>query len=355
MDTDKFIQDTRLYLLRRHIFNRVVTPPPSTTLLKVFGRAMKYLIVGGCGFIGTNFCRLLLEHEAQFRILDSLTYASNRLTCGFGEKFYQVDIRDAKKVEKVFKEYQPDVVVHFAAESHVDRSIKDPNIFVETNVLGTVNLLNACRKYPVKKFIYISTDEVYGSLDRGFAKETDLVKPSSPYSASKASGELFCQAYFVTFGVPIIITRSTNNYGPEQSIEKFIPRAITNVLTKQKIKVYGKGKQKRDWIYVKDNCEAVLKVIEKGKIGEIYNIGVMDSSVTNLDIAKLLGHDDEIEYVKDRPGHDFRYAVDTKKMRRLGWKPKISLTQGLYQTIMWYRVNQKIWLNIKETIERLYK
>lgn len=311
------------------------------------------LVTGGVGFIGGNFLHLLKRKTEETVIcLDSLTYAANPEFVDelFGEdqnQFFlaEADIRNAQFMNMIMQLHQPEYVVHFAAESHVDNSIENPLIFAETNVMGTLNLLEASRHNKnLKKFIHVSTDEVFGSLqlnDGNAFRETTPYQPNSPYSASKAASDHFVRAYHKTYGLPTIITNCSNNYGPNQNGEKFIPTIIDRAKNGLKIPVYGDGKYVRDWLYVEDHCEALYTVMQNGAPGERYNIGG-GVEVANIDLVKMiLEHmqidDDLIEYVKDRPGHDRRYAIDCGKIEReLGYKPKYDLHTGLKKTIEWY-------------------
>ena len=316
---------------------------------------MRYLITGGCGFIGSHFVRLILNKYKDSEVinLDKLTYAGNPenlkdIEKNYRYKFIKGDICDKKLVLDLVKDV--DIVVNFAAESHVDRSIIEPESFVKTDVLGTQNLLEACRKFN-KRHLQISTDEVYGSIQNGKFKENDNLNPSSPYSASKASADLLVLSYHITYGLNVIITRTTNNFGPNQYPEKLIPLFVTNLLEGKKVPVYGNGMNIRDWVYVVDNCEAIDFVINNGKAGEIYNIG-SDNEKNNLEITKFilkeLGKDENsIEYVKDRLGHDKRYALDSTKINKLGWKPRFQFELALKETIKWYKSNEKWWKPIK--------
>ena len=316
---------------------------------------MRYLITGGCGFIGSHFVRLILNKYKDSEVinLDKLTYAGNLgnlrdIENNSRYKFVKGDICDNKLVLDLVKDV--DIVVNFAAESHVDRSIIEPESFVKTDVLGTQNLLEACRKFNVR-FLQISTDECYGSIQNGKFKESDNLNPSSPYSASKASADLLVLSYHITYGLNVMITRTTNNFGPNQYPEKLIPLFVTNLLEGKKVPVYGNGLNVRDWIYVVDNCEAIDFVINNGKSGEIYNIG-SGNGKNNLEITKFvlkeLGKDENsIEYVKDRLGHDKRYALDSTKINKLGWKPRFQFEQALKETIKWYKSNEKWWKDLK--------
>ena len=298
----------------------------------------------------------MLEKYPGYKILnlDKQTYAGNPDNLLEIEKnpkysFVHGDICDNDVVNSVMQKV--DQVVHFAAESHVDRSIDDASVFVKTNVLGTFTLLDAALRHNIKKFIHISTDEVYGSIINGSFKETDILTPSSPYSSSKAGSDLLARSYFITHKLPVIITRCTNNFGPYQYPEKLIPLFITNLLENRKVPVYGTGKNVRDWIYVLDHCKAIDFVLHKGITGEIYNIGG-GSEITNIDITKkildILGKDGSmIEYVKDRPGHDLRYSLDCGKLRKLGWAPEYDFDEALKYTVKWYVENQWWWEKLK--------
>ncbi len=286
--------------------------------------------------------------------LDKLTYAGNLENLNDVENnpnysFVRGDICDPNLVHEVMKNV--DHVVHFAAESHVDRSIKDGSVFVKTNVLGTHTLLQNSLEYKIKKFIHISTDEVYGSIKSGSFKETDILTPSSPYSSSKAGSDLLAQSYYITYGLPVIITRCTNNFGPYQYPEKLIPLFATNLLENKKVPVYGTGTNVRDWIYVLDHCKAVDFVLHSGMEGEIYNVGGGNEK-TNIEIThkilELLGKDESMmEYVKDRPGHDFRYSLNYSKLKELGWEPECSFEEALDATIKWYMENKWWWKKLK--------
>ena len=312
----------------------------------------KYLVTGGAGFIGSNFIRYLFDNEPDAAItnLDLLTYAGVQATVDeldqhANHHFVRGDIRDVELVDSLVPGH--DVVVNFAAESHVDRSIEGPSIFLETNVVGTGVLIDAARRHGVPRFVQVSTDEVYGSISEGFAPENAPLEPSSPYSASKAGSDLLVKSYQVTFDYPAIITRCTNNYGPYQFPEKVIPLFVTNLLGDRKVPLYGSGKNERDWLYVEDHCAAIHLVVDQGTPGEVYNIGA-DAQLANIDLTHALleamGKDEShIEYVPDRPGHDLRYAVDSSKIRRLGWAPRHTLEQRLLDTIEWYRSREDWW------------
>jgi dTDP-glucose 4,6-dehydratase len=312
----------------------------------------RFLVTGGAGFIGSNFVRYVLEHEpsAQITNLDLLTYAGVRATVDElddspNHRFVHGDICDADLVEGLVPGH--DVIVNFAAESHVDRSIDGPSVFLETNVVGTGVLIDAARRFEIPSFLQVSTDEVYGSISEGFAREDAPLTPSSPYSASKASADLLVHSYGVTFGYQAIITRCTNNYGPYQFPEKVIPLFITNLLAGRKVPLYGDGRNERDWLFVEDHCSAIHLLLDKGTPGEIYNIGA-DAQLANIELTRrlvdLLGRDESfIERVVDRPGHDLRYAVDSTKLRALGWAPRHTIEERLRDTIEWYRSREDWW------------
>jgi dTDP-glucose 4,6-dehydratase len=316
---------------------------------------MKIFVTGGAGFIGSNFIRHVLGIGKTFAVVnyDKLTYAGNlanleSVADNPNYEFVKGDICDAAAVEAAMRGC--DAVVHFAAESHVDRSIYEPAPVIQTNVTGTFILLEVARKILVSRFVHVSTDEVYGDIPAGaFADETFPLQPSSPYSASKAGADLLVRSYVRTYKFPAVITRSSNNYGPYQFPEKFVPLMISNALSSKDLPVYGDGRQQRDWLHVEDNCRGILTVLEKGKIGEVYNIG-SQGLAENLTMARrileLTGKSESLlSYVQDRPGHDRRYALNCKKMQiELGWKPLISLEDGLRQTIDWYK-NGELWLD----------
>jgi dTDP-glucose 4,6-dehydratase len=326
---------------------------------------VKILVTGGAGFIGSNFIRQVLALGKDYVIVnyDKLTYAGNLENLDDVAKnpaysFAKGDICDAAAVESAMNGCE--AVVHFAAESHVDRSIYEPAPVIETNVTGTFILLQVARKLNVRRFVHISTDEVYGDMDAGaFADENSPLQPSSPYSASKASSDLLVRSYVRTFGFPAVLTRASNNYGPYQFPEKFLPLMITNALDDKPLPIYGDGKQQRDWLHVEDHCRGIVAVLERGRIGEVYNIGGQDI-VENLTMAKALlrvtGKPETLlSYVKDRPGHDRRYALKCDKIEReLGWKPTISLEEGLRQTIDWYRSNTKWMARVRDGEYRSY-
>ncbi|WP_025720513.1 dTDP-glucose 4,6-dehydratase [Paenibacillus sp. 1-18] len=320
---------------------------------------MKLLVTGGAGFIGSNFVLYMLKQHPDYEIvnIDALTYAGNLENLKSIENhpkhtFVKADITDAQAIDQLMQQ-GIDVVVNFAAESHVDRSILEPEVFVKTNVLGTQVLLDAAKKYNVTKFVQVSTDEVYGSLgETGLFTEETPLQPNSPYSASKAGGDLLVRAYHETFGLPVNITRCSNNYGPYQFPEKLIPLMISRALSDQQLPVYGDGLNIRDWLYVEDHCSAIDLVIHQGKLGEVYNIGG-NNERTNVHIVKTvleeLGKSESlISYVQDRPGHDRRYGIDpTKTMNELGWKPEHSFETGIKETIRWYLDNKEWWTRIQ--------
>ncbi|GAX04667.1 dTDP-glucose 4,6-dehydratase [Secundilactobacillus pentosiphilus] len=310
---------------------------------------MNTLVTGGAGFIGSNFIRYILKHHKEDRVvnLDVLTYAGNLhnldgVTDNTNYHFVQGNIRNRELVRHLVAEYQIDTIVNFAAESHVDRSIKAPDAFVETNVEGTLALLDVAKEARLSKFIQISTDEVYGALGKAgtFTEESPL-QPNSPYSASKASADMLARAYFKTYGLDVSITRSSNNYGPRQHPEKLIPRMITRALSGETLPIYGNGKNVRDWLYVMDNCRAIDLVMRHGRAGEVYNIGGhnerSNNEIVRLFCSKLGISEDRIKYVADRLGHDWRYAVDSSKIEReLGWQSQQEFLMGMEQTIQWY-------------------
>ena len=316
---------------------------------------MKIAVTGGCGFIGSNFVKILASEKAskhEIIIADKLSYAADLsyikpLLKSKQTTFKQVDISDSKQTTVFLKKTRPDVIVHFAAETHVDNSIKTPTPFIYTNVVGTFNLLEAASIFKVKKFIHISTDEVYGFIkpneDREF-KETDILEPSSVYSSTKAASDLIALSYYKTYGLNTVVTRCCNNFGPNQHKEKFIPTIIKSILNKRPIPVYGNGTNVREWIYVKDHCKHVLNVLENGIPGEIYNIG-SNTSFTNIELVKQIGDymakkynlQYHIKYVTDRKGHDFKYAIDNTKLSKVSkYKPLTSFTSNLQSTIDWY-------------------
>ena len=340
---------------------------------------MKILVTGGCGFIGSNFIiGQILNTENQILNIDKLTYAGNlenlqSINELLNYQFVEGDICDEDLVSKNLFDFQPDAIVHFAAESHVDRSIDGPMAFVETNIIGTATLLNASKNYleariqnPKRnkfRFLNVSTDEVYGSLGaEGFFKETTPYDPSSPYSASKASSDHLARAWHRTYGFPAIITNCSNNYGPFQFPEKLIPLMIVNCLNEKPLPVFGQGLNVRDWLFVEDHCDAIYSVLQNGIIGETYNIGG-NNEIKNIDIVNTIcstldelrpivdgsSYSELINYVVDRPGHDFRYAIDASKInKRLGWSPKETFETGIRKTIQWYLDNENWWRNIQD-------
>lgn len=335
----------------------------------------KILITGGAGFIGSEFVRLLIKMDCpcnskglstqkanpketkgtvpEVIVVDKLTYAGDlaRLKEVEGKyKFYKADICDKSRIDSIFKTEKPDMVVNFAAESHVDRSILDSKAFIETNVLGTQKLLDISKKYRIKKFIHISTDEIYGDIKEGRFSENSALKPNSPYAASKAAGDLLIRAFVRTYNFPAIIVRPCNNYGPWQYPEKLIPLAILKILRNEKVPVYGNGTNVREWLYVQDCAEAIFQILEKGKMGSIYNLSSREEK-RNIEVIRLIlrilrKDEDLIEFVKDRPGHDFRYSLDCTRIYRLGWRPRHNFTQALELTVKWYLRNISWWQRI---------
>ena len=336
---------------------------------------MTIIVTGGAGFIGSNFIFHMLAKYPDYRIicLDKLTYAGNLSTlAGVMDnpnfRFVKADICDREAVEQLFAEEHPDIVVNFAAESHVDRSIEDPGIFLQTNIMGTAVLMDACRKYGITRYHQVSTDEVYGDLPLDRAElsftEASPLRPSSPYSSSKASADLLALSYKRTYGLPVTISRCGNNYGPYQFPEKLIPLMISNALQDKPLPIYGSGENVRDWIYVDDHCKAIDIIIHKGRVGEIYNVGA-SCEMPNIDIVKLickeLGKPESlITHVTDRKGHDMRYAIDpTKIYNELGWLPETKFADGIKKTIKWYLENRKWWEDIisgeyKNYYEKMY-
>ena len=336
---------------------------------------MKILVTGAAGFIGSNFVFHMRKAHPEYDIiaLDSLTYAGNLETLAPVMEedhftFVRCDITDREGIRKVFEEHHPDVVVNFAAESHVDRSIEDPGVFLRTNILGTQVLMDACREFGIRRFHQVGTDEVYGDLpldrpDLFFTEDLPL-QASSPYSASKASADLLAMAYHRTYGLPVTISRCSNNYGPYQFPEKLIPLMIANALADKPLPVYGTGENVRDWLYVEDHCRAIDMILENGKVGEVYNIGGHNER-SNLDVVKTilkqLGKPESlITFVGDRKGHDLRYAIDPSKIHgELGWLPETKFDDGIRQTIDWYLNNESWWKNIisgdyMEYYEKMY-
>jgi len=320
---------------------------------------LNILVTGGAGFIGSNYLLMMVDKypEDYFINVDSLTYAGNlKNLVSLGDRlnyiFYKVDIHDSTALEAVFRKEKPDAVIHFAAESHVDRSIENPLIFAETNVLGTINLINYARKYGVARYVQVSTDEVYGSLGQeGFFTETTPLLPNSPYSASKASADCFVRAAVETYGMNASITRCSNNYGPYQFPEKLIPLMIWRALEGKPLPVYGDGLNVRDWLYVDDHCLAIDTVLRQGQSGEVYNVGGHNER-TNLEIIQeilliLNKSDSLIQFVTDRPGHDRRYAIDASKIKQqLNWVPTTNFKDGIKKTVQWYLSNEQWWRDI---------
>jgi dTDP-glucose 4,6-dehydratase len=318
---------------------------------------MKILITGGAGFMGSHFVKHVLSKYPDYQVivLDKLTYAGNmdNLKEIEGSKnfsFIKGDIANKEDVEKAIGN-GVGKIINFAAETHVDRSILEPDAFIKTDIFGTYNILEATRKFNIGQFVQISTDEVYGSISEGSFTEESPFLPNSPYSASKAGGDLLCRAYFETYKTPVIVTHSCNFYGPNQYPEKLIPLFITNLIEGKKVPVYAKGENVREWIYTSDYCRAIDLIMEKGANGEVYNIGTGNER-KNIEVTKfildVMGFGEEIiEYVKDRPGHDFRYSINCEKLRKLGWQPEISFEDGLRETIGWYKDNSWWWKKIK--------
>jgi len=323
----------------------------------------KILVTGGAGFIGSNFIRFLFKkrRKVQIVVLDKLTYAGNinNLADFKGRenfRFIRGDICNGRLLDEILP--GTDVIYNFAAETHVDRSILEAGSFVKTDVIGTYTLLQRALKHGIKRFVQISTDEVYGSIKKGSFKEGDPLQPNSPYSASKSGADLLVRSFFKTYGLPVVITRSSNNYGPYQHPEKFIPLFITNAIDGEPLPLYGDGKNVRDWIYVEDNCSAIELVGRKGEVGEVYNIGAGEEK-QNIEIAKriveLVGADMSlITFISDRPGHDRRYSLNTRRIRKLGWKPSVNFDEGLRKTVAWYMKNEDWWRAIKSGSFRRY-
>ena len=316
------------------------------------------LITGGAGFIGSNFVHYVLEKYPSCRVVvyDKLTYAGNldNLRDAAGDprySFVRGDISDAGLVEEVVREHEINAIVNFAAETHVDRSILEPGSFIQTDVYGTHVLLEVVRKLGLRRMLHVSTDEVYGSITDGSSVETDNLLPNSPYSASKAGGDLMCRAYHVTYGVPVVITRGSNNFGPHQYPEKVIPLFITNALDDKPLPLYGDGLNVRDWLYVLDHCEAIDLMLREGRDGEVYNVGA-DHELANLELTQtildMMGKPSTlIQYVEDRLGHDRRYSLDSSKIQKLGWRTRHRFEDALEGTVRWYTENRWWWEKLK--------
>ena len=324
-----------------------------------------YLVTGGSGFIGSNFVRQMLQNDTNCHIvnLDKLTYAgnpANLVDIEMDERYSFVhgDICDTDVVRQIFHQHKPQIIINFAAETHVDRSIGSPDDFIKTDVFGVFTLLEASKEFGVDLFLQISTDEVYGSIAEGSFCEGDPLLPSSPYSASKAGGDRLAYSYYVTYNLPVIITRASNNYGPFQYPEKLIPLFITNALEDRDLPVYGDGKNVRDWLYVSDHCSAVHFIIENGKLGEVYNVGggneLQNIHITHQILEQLGKSTDLIKFVEDRKGHDLRYSLDCSKLNQLGWMPEHSFDEALAETIQWYQSNEAWWAPIKSGEFREY-
>ena len=324
-----------------------------------------YLVTGGSGFIGSNFVRQMLQNDTNCHIvnLDKLTYAgnpANLVDIEMDERYSFVhgDICDTDVVRQIFHQHKPQIIINFAAETHVDRSIGSPDDFIKTDVFGVFTLLEASKEFGVDLFLQISTDEVYGSIAEGSFCEGDPLLPSSPYSASKAGGDRLAYSYYVTYNLPVIITRASNNYGPFQYPEKLISLFVTNALEDRDLPVYGDGKNVRDWLYVSDHCSAVHFIIENGKLGEVYNVGggneLQNIHITHQILEQLGKSADLNKFVKDRKGHDLRYSLDCSKLNQLGWMPEHSFDEALAETIQWYQSNEAWWAPIKSGEFREY-
>lgn len=329
---------------------------------------MNILVTGGCGFIGSNFIRYILKKYPDYRVvnLDKLTYAGNPENLKDIEKnpnyeFVRGDVCDKKTVDGLAGRVE--CIVNFAAETHVDRSIIEAGSFVTTDVYGTYNLLESVKKHGINRYVQISTDECYGSIQKGSFTEKSPLKPNSPYAASKAGGDLLCRSYFITYKLPVLITRSSNNFGPYQYPEKLIPLFVTNAIENQPLPLYGDGMNVRDWLYVEDNCEAIDLALHKGKPGEIYNVGggneIPNIKITDMILNIMNKPETLIKYVKDRPGHDRRYSLDSSKIRKtLGWEPKHNFESAIKETVNWYISNRDWWEKIKiksEEFKNYYK
>jgi dTDP-glucose 4,6-dehydratase len=323
----------------------------------------KILVTGGAGFIGSTFVRLAVKDKFKVIVVDKLSYAGDLKRLAEVKKrivFYKADICNRNRIESILKKERPQIIVHFAAETHVDRSIQDASPFIETNIKGTQVLLDIARKYKIKKFIYISTDEVYGEIEKGKFSEESPLHPNSPYAASKANADLLVKAYMRTYNFPAIIIRPCNNYGPWQYPEKLIPLAILKLFRNEKIPIYAKGRNIREWLYVEDCVHGVLEIIKKGRIGQVYNLGSQEER-QNIDVAKMIlkilnAPLNQVQFVKDRPGHDLRYSLNSQKLyQETGWLPKIKFAEGLKNTVKWYS-EHKDWVFSKwMSIAKLYK
>ena len=318
----------------------------------------KYFITGGCGFIGSNFIRYIFQQDNSAIIinLDKLTYAGNPKNLADFQNderyiFYHGDICDPKIVKEIFQQYKPENLINFAAESHVDRSIGKPDDFIQTDIFGTFTLLETAREFGLERFIQISTDEVYGSIEKGSFSETDALMPRNPYSASKAGADRLAYSYFTTYKLPVIITRASNNFGPYQFPEKLIPLFVTNAIEDKKLPVYGDGKNVRDWLYVEDHCNAIQYIIDNGKIGEIYNIGggneLTNIAITNIILKETNKSETLKKFVKDRLGHDRRYSLNCEKLANIGWTPKYDFQKAMKFTVDWYKQNHEWWKPLK--------
>jgi len=331
----------------------------------------KFVVTGGSGFIGSNLVKFLLNKNYFVINIDKLSYSANpynlkKTSKNKKYKFFKLDINNQKKVYNILNKYKPDGIFNLAAETHVDRSIENPKTFIDSNILGVYNLLQSLNKYKNKykkkiKLVHISTDEVYGDIDKGRSDENYPYLPSSPYSASKASADHLVKSYVRTYKLPVVISNCCNNYGPNQFPEKLIPKLIYNIINNKPLPIYGKGKNSREWIYVSDHCEALLKIFFKGKIGESYNVG-SNQNINNLNLTKKLliavkkgsfkiSNKVKVTFVKDRPGHDYRYALNSKKiLKELGWKSKISLDKGLSKTFEWYLNNKSFFNSVSKKL-----
>ena len=334
----------------------------------------RVLVTGGLGFIGSNLINILLNQKFKVINIDKVSYASNfyntkEISNKKNYKFIKCDIKNNKKIDSILKKYRPNCIFNLAAETHVDRSIDSPKNFIDSNILGVFSLLESLKKYSKinkkAKLVHVSTDEVYGDVKNGRSKENDAYKPSSPYSASKAASDHLVFSYIRTFKINAVVTNCSNNYGPRQHPEKLIPKLIYNIINNKSLPIYGKGKNSREWIFVEDHCDALIKIYQKGKVGEFYNIG-SNYNIDNLTVVKKLlstvqkkikiGKNVKIKFVKDRPGHDMRYAINSSKLKKkLKWKPKTNFSNGLKKTFLWYLKNQSFYskLNEKDITKRI--